>query len=167
MMNAILSKAPTFNDLFKMDCGCISNSTYPDLVDGLSTELDELREALLFSRNLDSQSSHVQTVDIAIRHVDKVKGMIIDLKRCDIQSVNRLFAVVKYLIYIGGLRSKLSPDALNELADCSFIVNRLIGLLTNSTYTCVLNDQLYRHKVYARLHKYGCIRSTRHKCKGK
>lgn len=167
MMNAILSKAPTFNDLLNMDCGCISNSTYLDLVDGLSAELDELREALFFSRNLDSQSSHVQTIDIAIGHVDKVKGMIIDLKRRDVQSVNRLFAVVKYLIYIGGMRSKLSPHALDELADCGFIVNRLIGLLTNSAYTCVVNDQLYRHKVYARLHKYGCIRSTRHKCKGK
>lgn len=167
MINTILSKAPTFNDLLNMDCGCISNSTYLDLVDGLSVELDELREALLFSRNLDSQSSHVQTIDIAIGHVDKVKGMIIDLKRHDVQSVNRLFAVVKYLIYIGGMRSKLSPHALDELADCGFIVNRLIGLLTNSAYTCVVNDQLYRHKVYARLHKYGCIRSTRHKCKGK
>lgn len=48
MMNATLSKAPTFNALLNMDCGCISNSTYLDLVDGLSAELDELREALLF-----------------------------------------------------------------------------------------------------------------------
>lgn len=167
MTNAFLYKAPTFNDLLKMDCGCISNSTYNDLVNGLSAELDELREALLFSRNLVSQASHVQTIDIGLGHVDKVKSMIIDLKRRDVQSVNRLFAAVKYLIYIGGMRSKLSPHALDELADCGFIVNRLIGLLTNSAYTCVVNDQLYRHKVYARLLKYGCIRSTRHKCKGK
>lgn len=167
MNYAIISKAPTFKDLLSLDCGCISNSSYHDLVDGFADELNELREALLFSRNLDSQSINVQTINIAIGHVDKVKSMIIDLKRHDVQSINRLFAIVKYLIYIGGMRSKLSQHALDELADCGFIVNRLIGLLTNSSYTCVINDQLYRHKVHARLLKSGCIRSVRHKCKGK
>lgn len=167
MNHATLIKTPTFKDLLSLDCGCIINSSYQDLVEGLSGELDELREALLFSRNLDSQSINVQTIDIAIDHVYKVKGMIIDLKRRDTQSVNRLFAVVKYLIYIGGMRNRLSAHALDELADCGFIVNRLIGLLTNSAYTCVVNDQLYRHKVYTRLIKSGCIRSPRHKCKGK
>lgn len=167
MNNAIFSKAPTFKDLLSLDCGCISNSSYHDLIEGFTDELNELREALLFSRNLDSQSINVQTINIAIGHVDKVKGMIIDLKRRDVQSINRLFAIVKYLIYIGGMRSKLSQDALDELADCGFIVNRLIGLLTNSAYTCVINDQLYRHKVHARLLKSGCIRSAHHKCKGK
>ena len=167
MNHAIISKAPTFKDLLSLDCGCISNSSYHDLVEGLADELNELREALLFSRNLDSQSINVQTINIAIGHVDKVKGMIIDLKRRDVQSINRLFAIVKYLIYIGGMRSKLSQHALDELADCGFIVNRLIGLLTNSAYTCVINDQLYRHKVHARLLKSGCIHLVRHNCKGK
>lgn len=160
-------KTPTFRDLLSKDCGCIINSSYYDLVDGLSDELNELREALLFSRNLDLYHVNVQTIDIALEYVDKVKGMIIDLKRRDIQSINRLFAVVKYLIYIGGMRSKLSQHVLNELSDCGFIVNRLIGLLTNSAYTCVVNDQLYRQKVHTRLVKTGCIRSSRHKCKGK
>lgn len=167
MTYAVLSRAPTFKDLLSKDCGCISNSSYQDLVGGLSEELAELREALLFSRNLHVESTNVQTINIALGHVDKIEGMIIDLKRGDVQSVNRLFAIVKYLIYIGGMRNKLSQHALDELADCGFIVNRLIGLLTNSAYTCVVNDQLYRHKVYARLIKSGCIRSSRHKCKGK
>lgn len=167
MSHAILTKTPTFKDLLSLDCGCIINSSYHDLVEGLSDELSELREALLFSRNLDSQSVNVQTIDIALDHVYKVKGMIIDLKRRDTQSINRLFAVVKYLIYIGGMRNRLSAHALDELADCGFIVNRLIGLLTNSAYTCVVNDQLYRHKVYTRLINSGCIRSSRYKCKGK
>lgn len=167
MNNAILTKTPTFKDLLSLDCGCIINSSYHDLVEGLSDELNELREALLFSRNLESQSVNVQTIDIALDHIYKVKGMIIDLKRRDIQSINRLFAVVKYLIYIGGMRKKLSAHALDELADCGFIVNRLVGLLTNSAYTCVVNDKLYRQKVYTRLINSGCIRSSRHKCKGK
>lgn len=167
MNNAILTKTPTFKDLLSLDCGCIINSSYDDLVEGLSDELNELREALLFSRNLESQYVNVQTIDIALDHIYKVKGMIIDLKRRDIQSINRLFAVVKYLIYIGGMRKKLSAHALDELADCGFIVNRLIGLLTNSAYTCVVNDKLYRQKVYTRLINSGCIRSSRHKCKGK
>lgn len=167
MNNAILTKTPTFKDLLSLDCGCIINSSYHDLVEGLSDELNELREALLFSRNLESQSVNVQTIDIALDHIYKVKGMIIDLKRHDIQSINRLFAVVKYLIYIGGMRKKLSAHALDELADCGFIVNRLVGLLTNSAYTCVVNDKLYRQKVYTRLVNSGCIRSSRHKCKGK
>lgn len=160
-------KTPTFRDLLSKDCGCIINSSYYDLVDGLSDELNKLREALLFSRNLDLYHVNVQTIDIALEYVDKVKGMIIDLKRRDIQSINRLFAVVKYLIYIGSMRSKLSQHVLDELSDCGFIVNRLIGLLTNSAYTCVVNDQLYRQKVHTRLVKTGCIRSSRHKCKGK
>lgn len=167
MSHAILTKTPTFKDLLSLDCGCIINSSYDDLVEGLSDELNELREALLFSRNLDSHSVNVQTIDIALNHVDKVKGMIIDLKRRDTQSINRLFAVVKYLIYIGGMRNRLSAPALDELADCGFIVNRLVGLLTNSAYTCVVNDQLYRHKVYTRLTNLGCIRSSRHECRGK
>lgn len=167
MNHAMLTKTPTFKDLLSLDCGCIINSSYQDLVEGLSDELNELRKALLFSRDLDSQSINVQTIDIALDHVCKVKGMIIDLKRRDTQSVNRLFAVVKYLIYIGGMRKKLSAHALDELADCGFIVNRLVGLLTNSSYTCVVNDKLYRQKVYTRLINSGCIRSSRHKCKGK
>lgn len=162
----LISKTPTFKDILSKDCGCIINSSYHDLVDGLSNELDELREALLFSRNLDLHHINVQTIDIALGYVDKVKCMIIDLKRRDIQSINRLFAAVKYLIYIGGMRNKLSQHVLEELSDCGFIVNRLIGLLTNSAYTCVVNDQLYRQKVYTRLVKSGCIRSLRHKCKG-
>lgn len=167
MNNAIINVTPTFNMLLSKDCGCIANSTYLDLVDGLSHELDELREALLFSKNLDTHSQHVQAIDIAVGHVYKVKDMLIDLKRQDVQSVNRLFAVVKYLIYIGGMRNKLSAHALDELSDCGFIVNRLIGMLTNSAYTCVVNDHLYRRKVYTRLVNTGCIRSPRHKCKGK
>lgn len=167
MNSGIQIKTPTFRDLLSKDCGCITNSSYHDLVNGLSDELNELREALLFSRNLDSFHINVQTISIALEYVDKIKGMIIDLKRQDIQSINRLFAVVKYLIYIGGMRSKLSQHVLDELSDCGFIVNRLIGLSTNSSYTCVVNDQLYRQKVYTRLVKTGCIRSSRHKCKGK
>lgn len=163
----VQNKTPTFKDLLSLDCGCIINSSYFDLVNGLSVELDELREALLFSRNLDMHTTNVQTIDIAIEYVDKVKGMIIDLRRRDIQSINRLFAVVKYIIYIGGMRSKLSSHVLDELSDCGFIINRLIGLSTNSAYTCVVNDQLYRHKVFARLVNTGCIRFSRHECKGK
>lgn len=167
MTNAIIDVTPTFNMLFSKDCGCIANSTYLDLVDGLSHELDELREALLFSKNLDSHSQHAQTIDIAVAHVYKIKSMLLDLRRRDVQSVNRLFAVVKYLIYIGGMRSKLSAHTLEELSDCGFIANRLIGMLTNSAYTCVVNDHLYRRKAYTRLVEKGCIRSPRHKCKGK
>lgn len=167
MTNAVIYTTPTFNDLLAKDCGCIANSTYLDLVDGLSHELDELREALLFSKNLDSYSPNSQTIDVAIGHVYKIKTMLLDLRRRDVQSVNRMFAIVKYLIYIGGMRIKLSAHALDELADCGFIVNRLIGMLTNSAYTCIVNDQLYRRKVYTRLTKTGCIRSPRHKCKGK
>ncbi len=166
MNNSLQINTPTFIDLLSKDCGCIINSSYHDLVNELSDELSELREALFFSRNLDLHHVNVQTIDIAIEHVDKVKCMIIDLKRRDVQSINRLFAVVKYLIYIGGMRNKLSQHVLNELSDCGFIVNRLIGLLTNSAYTCVVNDHLYRQKVYIRLVKTGCIRSSRHKCKG-
>lgn len=167
MINAIINVTPTFNDLLNHDCGCIANSTYHDLVDGLSHELDELREALLFSKNLDTYSQYAQTIDIAVGHVYKVKGMLPDLRRHDVQSVNRLFAIVKYLIYIGGMRNRLSDHVLEELSDCGFIVNRLIGMLTNSAYTCIVNDHLYRRKVYTRLMKTGCIRSPRHKCKGK
>lgn len=167
MTNAVIYTMPTFNDLLARDCGCIANSTYLDLVDGLSHNIDELREALLFSKSLDAYSSYGQTIDIAIGHVYKVKTMLLDLRRRDAQSVNRMFAIVKYLIYIGGMRSKLSAHALDELADCGFIVNRLIGMLTNSAYTCIVNDQLYRRKVYTRLIKTGCIGSPRHKCKGK
>lgn len=166
-MNLQSKPTPTFRDLLSKDCGCITNSSYHDLVNGLSDELNELRETLLFSRNLDLFHINVQTISIALEYVDKIKGMIIDLKRQDIQSTNRLFAVVKYLIYIGGMRSKLSQHVSYELSDCAFIVNRLIGLSTNSSYTCVVNDQLYRQKVYTRLVKTGCIRSSRHKCKGK
>lgn len=162
----ILSRNPTFKDILARDCGCIINSSYNDLVIRLSDELDELREALLFSRNLDLHDVNSQTIDIALGYVDKVKSMIIDLKRRDIQSINRLFAAVKYLIYIGGMRKKLSQYTLEELSDCGFIVNRLIGLSTNSAYTCIVNDQLYRQKVYTRLIKSGCIRSPHHKCKG-
>lgn len=162
----ILSTNPTFKDILARDCGCIINSSYNDLVIRLSDELDELREALLFSRNLDLHDVNSQTIDIALGYVDKVKSMIIDLKRRDIQSINRLFAAVKYLIYIGGMRKKLSQHTLEELSDCGFIVNRLIGLSTNSAYTCIVNDQLYRQKVYTRLIKSGCIRSPHHKCKG-
>lgn len=167
MTNAVIYTTPTFNDLLARDCGCIANSTYLDLVDGLSYELDELREALFFSKNLDSYSSYGHTIDIAIGHVHKIKTMLLDLRRRDVQSVNRMFAIVKYLIYIGGMRARLSAHALDELSDCGFIVNRLIGMLTNSAYTCIVNDQLYRRKVYTRLSKTGCIRSSRHKCKGK
>lgn len=162
----ILIKTPTFRDILERDCGCIINSSYSDLVVRLSDELDELRETLLFSRNLDSYNVNIQTIDIALGYVDKVKSMIIDLKRRDIQSINRLFAAVKYLIYVGGMRNKLSQHTLEKLSYCGFIVNRLIGLLTNSAYTCVVNDALYRQKVYTRLIKSGCIRSPRHKCKG-
>lgn len=166
MASSVQTKTPTFKDLLSLDCGCIVNSSYFDLVNGLSTELDELREALLFSRNLDVHATNVQTIDIAIEYVYKVKGMIIDLRRRDVQSINRLFAAVKYIIYIGGMRNKLSPHVLDELSDCGFIINRLIGLSTNSAYTCVVNDQLYRQKVFARLVNTGCIRSSRHECKG-
>lgn len=161
------NRAPTFRDLLLIDCGCISNSTYHDLVDGLNSELHELRDALIASKRKDTFNIYVPTVDIAIEYVYKITGMIIDLKRYDIQSINRLFAVVKYLIYIGGMRAKLSEDVLSELSDCGFIVNRLIGLSTNSAYTCIVNDTTYRYKAYARLVKSGCIRSSRHKCKGK
>lgn len=166
MKSAILTKAPTFNDLLALDCGCVISSSYNDLVNGLSDELDELHEELLFSSKLSEQVENVKTIDIALGYVGKIKSMITDLRRRDIQSTNRLFATVKYLIYIGGMRKKLTIDVLNELSDCGFIVNRLIGLLTNSAYTCVVNDQLYRQKVYTRLVKTGCIRSPRHKCKG-
>lgn len=167
MNSNILIKTPTFKDILSKDCGCVINSSYDDLVNGLSSELHELREALLFSKNLDVNNINVQTIDIALEYVNRVKAMIIDLKRHDIQSINRLFAAVKYLIYIGGMRNKLSQHALEELSDCGFIVNRLIGLSTNSAYTCVVSDQLYRHKAYTRLVNTGCIRSPRHKCKGK
>lgn len=156
----------TFKDLLARDCGCLSNSNYLDLVNGLDMELLELREALVLSKNDDHFHIYVPTVDIAIEYVDKVISMIIDLKRQDAQSINRLFAVVKYLIYIGGMRNKLAQKVLDELSDCGFIVNRLIGLLTNSAYTCVVNDSLYRQKAYTRLVTSGCIRSSRHKCKG-
>lgn len=158
---------PTFKDLLLIDCGCISNSNYQDLVDGLESELCELRDALVASKRKDPLNIYVPTVNIAIEYADKITGMIIDLKRYDVQSINRLFAVVKYLIYIGGMRTKLSEEVLNELSDCGFIVNRLIGLSTNSAYTCIINDTAYRHKAYARLVKSGCIRSPRHQCKGK
>lgn len=161
------NKAPTFRDLLLRDCGCISNSTYQDLVNGLSDELAELRDTLVLSKQNDHFNIYLPTVDIAIEYVDKIDSMIIDLKRYDVQALNRLFAVVKYLIYIGGMRSKLSDDVLGELSDCGFIVNRLIGLSTNSAYTCIVNDTMYRHKAYIRLSKTGCIRSSRNKCKGK
>lgn len=167
MNSNVLFTTPTFSDILSKDCGCIVNSSYHDLVDGLQNELCELREALLFSRNLDVNFDNAKVIDIATSHVDKVESMMTDLKRHDVQSVNRLFAVVKYLIYIGGMRRKLSDHALEELSDCGFIVNRLIGMLTNSAYTCVINDQIYRKKAYTRLVNSGCIRSHRHKCKGK
>lgn len=166
MSNNNSQRTITFKDLLARDCGCLSNSTYLDLVDGLESELAELRDALVLSKADDPFHIYVPTVDIAIEYVDKVSGMIIDLKRSDAQSINRLFAVVKYLIYIGGMRNKLAQNVLNELSNCGFIVNRLIGLLTNSAYTCVVNDSLYRQKAYTRLVTSGCIRSSRHKCKG-
>lgn len=166
-INLLPHKSPTFRDLLSKDCGCIVNSTYDELVVGLNDELDELTEALLFSKNLNMHSSNAVTIDIALEYVSKAKSMIIDLKRKDIQSINRLFAIVKYLIYVGGMRKKLSMHALEELSDCAFIVNRLIGLLTNSAYTCVVNDKTYREKVYNRLLTRGCIRSSNHNCKGK
>lgn len=159
-------RIPTFMDLLARDCGCISKSTYLELVEGLADELFELRSVLVISKSNDPLHIYVPTVDIAIEYVDKVNGMILDLKRSDAQSVNRLFAVVKYLIYIGGMRNKLSQEVLNELADCAFIVNRLIGLLTNSAYTSIVNDSAYRRKAYTRLVTSGCIRSSRHMCKG-
>lgn len=166
MFNNLPDVTPTFRDMLSQDCGCILNSSYNDLIDGLSDELKELRGALFFSKNLELDPINIKTINIAIGHVDKVENMIPDLKRHDVQSVNRLFAVVKYLVYIGGMRNRLSQHALGELSDCGFIVNRLIGLLTNSAYTCIVNDQLYRRKAYKRLVQTGCIRSSRHKCKG-
>lgn len=163
----LVNKTPTFRDLLSRDCGCISNSTYQDLVSGLADEFVELRNALYNSKKDDLFNIYTPIIDIAIEYVDKLDGMIIDLKRYDTQSINRLFAVVKYLIYIGGMRSKLSEGVLSELSDCAFIVNRLIGLSTNSAYTCIVNDTVYRHKAYTRLVNTGCIRSFRHKCKGK